>query len=274
MRTIFALIAVCVLCATAEAGGNRPKLPRAKTPVTRTTGPGYSNLQSVDFGGTNEYINVGDIATDAATRVVWSAWVFQANCVAQEDVFGKWNASGTQEWFIRLDATGGTACRPVIFYSPNGTTTVFFNGAADSIAENVWVHLCASYDGGGAANADRLKVWGNGTEISGSYSGTFGTVMHTGSEPATIGTRNVGLANPTIGLVDEVAIWIGGTPPSCVDIYNARTLVDLPTFSPAPTHCWDFNTATNATVPDSCGAATGTPANMEAGDFSNANVAP
>lgn len=228
-----------------------------RTPAIRASAIGYVNSHALLLSSTN--INFGDVATDGATRMVASAWVGNANCNGDETLWGKWLASGTsREWGARMLA-GPNTCRLVIYISPDGSSNANWTSATEAFLDNAWAHVCFSFDGSAGTNATRLRTYFDGVEATGA--GVFAgsavpAAIRTGTQPLYLGLFS-GTFTMTSS-VDDLALWIGGNPPSCTEIYNARRLVDLTTFNPPPTHCWDFNGDTLPTIRDRCGTAHGT----------------
>lgn len=230
----------------------------------------YDNTHKIVFGGSNEYVNFGDVATDGASRVVWSAVINNANCTSTETLFAKAPSSGAYEW--RIDTNASTSlCNLIVHVSASLTTQERFVSAADAVPEGSAVHICISYDGSQATNATRLRAWVNGSEITsgGSYVGTIPAALPTGTADALWGNLSPG-SGPTSGDSDELLIYIGeANPPSCTTLYNNGTRLDPVLLSPKPTHCWTVNGDVANTITDKCNASplNGTMVNMEAGDI-------
>ena len=93
-------------------------------------------------------------------------------------------------------------------YHGNGTITGVTAGAV--LAVGVWVHLACVYDGAGAANADRQKIYINGINQTLTFGGTV---------PATLGDASTAvftlMGNSTGGLgfgngkVELFKVWVG-----------------------------------------------------------------
>lgn len=258
-----------------EADGGDASVPDTGVPPDA----GYTNTHAIDFGGTDERITTADIATDSATRVVWSTWLKNANCGGTEYAISKLVTSGTlREWTIGLQA-GSTTCRPVVALYTDGTggaNIATWTAADNTFAEGVWDHLCVSYDGSQTGDANRLRTFVNGVEITGAGAFTGLAVpatLWTGTAPVLLGAQHTASGFMT-GSQDETAIWIAGTPPSCATIYNANVLVNPVSYSPAPAHCWNINGDVANSITDRCGSAAGTMVNMEAGDIQGTDLPP
>lgn len=279
MRRILLLALVLAACSPAEAG-DRPRLHRsAHTAATTAPSggpPAYVNVRKFTPDGTNEYFTAGDMPFGGASRVVFSARIKQANCVATEVVLGKWGTSPNFE--VRSELFASTSlCGVITYLSPDGTTNTRWSSGADAFPENAWGHVCWSYDGSQTGNANRLKHEINGVDVTaaGGFVGTIPASIANTAEIAYFGTLNTG-SGFFIGDIDEVIVWIGGNPPSCSAIHNGGTLLDpANSWAPydQPTACWRFNTADITTIPDGCGSWPGTPsAGVDADDFGTTDL--
>jgi hypothetical protein len=233
---------------------------------------GYTNLLSLGLGGTDEYVDFNDLVTDGIARAVWSAYIYQEDCVSAETLMSKWLTGGNmREWLIRTNVSGAT-CNLVIITTADGLTSSTWTSAAGAISENTWHHVCVSYDGSQATNATKLRTYLNGVEITGGGAFTGGaqpTTLYSGTGDFMIGALTSGAPNQFwLGSVDEIAIWTDANPPSCATIYNAGVLMNPVSFSPAPLYCYNMEGDTANTITNKCaGGLNGTMVNMEAGDL-------
>lgn len=264
MRWIALFALVLAACTDASAGPMRLPHWRHGAPVaTRSVAATYSNTHSLGPDGTDERVKFGHLDIAGASRVVVSAWVASVGA-AGGDLVSQFDTTG---FFLRVD-TG-----PGALYVFVGAA---FGFTGTSITGSTYRNVCWDYDGGLTGNANRSKVFLDAAQETLAFSGTIpATIPDAATEEFVIGDTFSGSSNnPLTANVDEVAVWVGGTPPTCAQIYNSRTVVDLAEFTPKPTYCWDFNGDTIPTIEDRCGSATGTALNMEAGDIQSSPVAP
>jgi hypothetical protein len=246
-----------------EADGGDAAADGGDAAVDAGLDAGYQNVQAASFDGVNESIGFGDPATGGASAVTLAIW-FKTSAFGNDCVFCKYNSAIPElEWRINTGDGGDL----IVSFASNITTWATWQ-RDDFLSTGAWHHVCVAY-----AFSD-VNVWLNGVDITatGSESGSWPATVVDTSRQARTG-RNANNSDVYFGLTDEPVIFIGAAP-SCSDIYFGRVLRPLDGFSPAADHCWNFNAADNTTVPDSCGALTGTPANMEAGDFSGADMPP
>lgn len=244
-----------------------------------TTAAVYTNSHALEFdatGGTSERVDLSDLATGGAARVAWGVWVYQANCTSNEEIISKFTDAPNKEWDIVLFA-GTNTCRIQIMLSTNGTATAGGSTADDTFTENAWHYIFVDYDGTQATNATKLIVKVDDVQKAITFGGTVPTTIFDTTTVATLGVY--GRHSPGddfyIGVMDEVAIWIGaGNVPTSAAAYNSGHVFNLATFSPAPAYAWSFNGDTIPTIAATVGAVNGTAVNMEAGDVEASNVAP
>jgi len=123
---------------------------------------------ALDFDGVDDAVSFGytaDLVSAAALTVMM--WIFPTT----NDI-----ASG---WWGNRDADGGI----MIYEESAATFTVTFDdnsnfgGVASLLTTGAWGHYAFVFNGGGSLNADRLKIYKDGTAQ---------TVAFTGTIPATI----------------------------------------------------------------------------------------
>ena len=178
-----------------------------------TASPFLANTYSMDFdSASSQYINLGDLSNigiSNASAVSVSLW-FNRDTVHNQ---------------ILLDLKYGSArigmqlyVNVIYFYINNRT---YNSSTATSI--NQWYNLIYVFDGSGSTNADKLKMYLNGTELTGgTYSGTIPTAVGTFTSSM---TSDLGRTPSTAyfdGKIDEVAIWNTALSSDAVqEIYNA-----------------------------------------------------
>ena len=154
------------------------------------------SLYSMDFDGSNDYINAGDLSIlSEATAVSVSLW---------------FNRDTTTNQFL-LDLKDGSSRIGLQLYTSNSiyfyvNNKSYFHSTSPSI--NQWYNLVYVFNGAGATNADKLKMYLNGTELTGgTYSGTIDSAI--GALTSSM-TSDIGRTASTAyfsGQIDEVAIF-------------------------------------------------------------------
>ena len=152
----------------------------------------------LSFDG-NDYVDLGDVTQlNSVSAFTIMGWIKQDSNTANERVFDKIN-NGNND--ISVAPYGGK----IYFEVGNGANSHgYWNGYSSNIPSGTWYHLAAVYDGSGATNADKAKIYVDGVERTMSFSGTI---------PAT--TANLAGYSFTLsrpgddfnGMMDEVALY-------------------------------------------------------------------
>ncbi|MDG2450438.1 MAG: LamG domain-containing protein, partial [Saprospiraceae bacterium] len=165
--------------------------------VALDNGPGSGN--SLDFDGSDDYVDIGDIAIDGLSEVTIEAWINPTSLRTNGAPSGH-NAnegaivhkSGSSDDNLGLTATtAGLA-----FYIDNGSDNLLMGSVPST---NVWTHVAATYDG------SDLMIYINGVLDN--------TTSSTGSGNLINNTNNLRIGGGHIvshefnGKIDEVRIW-------------------------------------------------------------------
>ena len=152
----------------------------------------------------------------------------------------------------------------------NGALTYGYFDYSTVVTAGTWFHCACVFNGSGATDADKLKVYINGAEVSLSYNGTLPTTTNATQGNFRIGD-NDGWNQEWLGSIDEVAIFSTNLSSSDISsIYNSGEPADLTSFSPVS--WWrmgeDATFNTNWSLPDNGSESnTGTSANMDLADL-------
>ena len=151
----------------------------------------------LSFDGIDDKISFGDLAAlDAPSAFSVAFWAQPKAGVAVNDSFFSKKPSNTTGFDIQAGEADATR---LSFQIQPGATRGDIAGA---MTADVWQHQMWVYNGGGAANADRLKLWLNGVAQTLSFTGTI---------PASItdsGTAAVMVANSAINPVLFMPVWM------------------------------------------------------------------
>ncbi|WP_144896351.1 LamG domain-containing protein [Lutibacter sp. Hel_I_33_5] len=145
---------------------------------------------TLDFDGTNDYIDLGASGIALSTTFTLEAWIYSSQ------VNGSWHG------FIGNQSSGGANRAPgmwvyqnnrIHFGFGNGTTWQSGNTPSNSFIENQWNHVAMTYEG------TNLRVYINGVLVT-TRTGTTGTPV----DPL----RWIGrVDNYFDGKIDEVRVW-------------------------------------------------------------------
>ena len=161
---------------------------------------------ALDYDGVDDVVSHGDInAIDGAANLTIGFWI---NWTTQET-----NAS----WVSKVASVGiegidteEAATNAFRWHVSNGGWNTY--GTTGNIMVAGWQHITLYYDGGGAANADRAKVYRNAAEASLTFTGTIPTTIGSSTEPFRVGGggREGVFANVDIG---QVKMWTASLTP-------------------------------------------------------------
>jgi len=172
--------------------------------------------------GIDDYVDLGDLSAEFSgqTTASVSLW-FKRDTTTNQIIFDL--KDGTSRIAIQLYQN--TA---IYFYLNNNN---YNHPTVPAIG--TWYNLIYVFNGGGTTNADKLKMYLNGTELTGgTYSGTIDTAIGTLTSSM---TSNIG-RTPSVayfdGNIDEVALFNTALSSSDVTtIYNSGVPNDISSIS-------------------------------------------
>jgi hypothetical protein len=161
----------------------------------------FTNTYSLDFDGVDDFVDVGSLSNlQNATEFSVSSW-FKTPLAAVQGVW-VWQ-DGADGWLeLNCSADGSMVANVTRFSS-----ATYGIAAAGTLTSDTWYNATVIFNGGGATNADRLKLYVNGNPITLTFIGTIptqtGTMLSSGLH---IGERFTG-QNYFNGNIDEVSIF-------------------------------------------------------------------
>lgn len=209
-----------------------------ETNLTGTATSSFSNTYSTEYDGVDDYVDLGDLSAE-----------FSGQTTASVSLWFKRDTTTNQ---ILFDLKDGTSRIAIQLYQ---NTSIYFylnnkNYVHSTVpAIDTWYNLIYVFNGGGTTNADKLKMYLNGTELTGgTYSGAIDTAIGTLTSSMTsyIGRTPSHVAYFD-GNIDEVALFNTALSSSDVtSIYNSGVPASLTSYSPVG--WWRFEgTGTTAT---------------------------
>lgn len=125
---------------------------------------------ALSFDGVDDVANHGDIAAmDGASALTYGGWVRQTTLKASIALIHKLLDNASRGTGI----VGGATATKIRCYVDPGTG----NGVGDTtnavLTANTWQHLMMVFDGGGATNADKLKLYIGGISVPFTFTGTI-----------------------------------------------------------------------------------------------------
>ena len=229
-------------------------------------GAPFANTKSLSFDGVDDYVSCGNITElNSATSLTISGWYKQTTLNQFRFFFG---AGTTLSKLITCYTY--TDGRMYLDFR-NGSTTYgsFLYNSVVNAGE--WFSLVCVFNGGGATNSDKLKLYINGAEQTLTYNGTLPTVMDSNLGDFIIGENTLFAGGEWLGNIDECAFFSDAkTQSEITDIYNLGTPTDLSLLATPPTNWYrNGDNDTYPTIADVGSAASnpGTMTNMDAGDI-------
>ena len=213
---------------------------------TLTNGPTFStdvpifSKYSVDFDGSDDYVEVGNVSGLTGTSFSISAWFYLTANPSGEGIFGAGSSHGDRIWLQVLDSD------TIRFGSLTNVNT--FDLSSGTFLLNTWYHVV------GVINGTSKEVFINGSSLGSAtvynISGTNGNSVRIGGLPSQ--TAAFGGLNPYQGKLDEVAVFNTALSSSDVSsIYNSGVPNDISSLNPVG--WWrmgDDDSGTGTTITD------------------------
>ena len=204
--------------------------------------PPYENDYSLDFDGVNhvDYVNVGTgLALNGVSSFSFSCWCYLDQS-ALAYMFSHFDGGHLN------DVSFASSWGDLVVTVDDGVNTSSYANAAGGVAINTWQHCACVYDGSGATNADKIKVYLNGAERTCTFAGTIPTTTASGisGEPVYLARGDGGYWK---GKLDEIAFFESALSESQIgEIYNEGLPNDLLSSPNVPDGYWTFNDGSTA----------------------------
>jgi hypothetical protein len=152
----------------------------------------------LEFGGTNEYVNAGNILGFERTDAFSVSYWFKANGTGGY-VVSKMD-SGPAGWGAYQSPSAGVQ----FFLINNVSTNLIWVNGPTNVNDNYWHHVVWTYDGSSAASGVKCYVDGVLRSTTVSSDNLSATILNSGN--LNIGSRTGGTA-ALVGRLDEVAVY-------------------------------------------------------------------
>lgn len=172
----------------------------------------------------SEYFSRPDEAAfDLLTQFGFMGWVWPDALATSQTIAGKWLYNTQGGWTLQ---THNTTLGDLLAFFADSLTDAGGNSAYTTdtpLTAGAWNHIALSYDGGGAANADRAKLWVNAVQRTLSFAGTIPASLPNNTADLIFG-HWPGLGRYWKGRQDEPGIWSAPLTQTLVDLhYNSGT---------------------------------------------------
>jgi hypothetical protein len=233
----------------------------AGTPVSP-----FINNYSLSFDGVDDYLNVGYIQElNNASSFTFSGWYKQTTLDQFNSLFESF--VDANNWIGAYTYTDGNMYLQFAPGSASNTSYGYFDYSA-VVTANTWFNIAVIYDGSALTNADKLKCYIDGVQISLTFVRIIPTLTPAGINSFNI-CRSDNFSVNFLGNSDEIALWDSVIPIG--DVWDGSGVPnDLSLLATPPLHWYrNGDNDTYPTIEDvgSAASSPGTMTNMDAGDI-------
>lgn len=176
---------------------------------------------AINFNGTTQFGSIGDgsgfTILNGATNASWSCWLNRDTAALNQSLVSRQNTATT----VFCYELAANSSDDFVFLSDNGG--LCSGTVATTLSTSTWYHLTVTYNGGGATDADKVKMYINGAAQSVTFAGT----AIPSTLPTSADTTNLLFANRQAGLfldgsLENVKIYNATLDPSevALDMYS------------------------------------------------------
>lgn len=179
----------------------------------------YANTRALDFDGDNDYVSLGDITEqNSATNFTMTVWVKQDVVPSTDYIFYR-SIDANNNLLIY---TASSVSRLYIHVGNGSNSYAYISNYSNYISAGHWCHIAVVYDGSGATNSDRLKLYIDGSYIS--FNGFSGTIPATTPNFASVPARISASATAWDGQIQDFRIYSSSLSASDIlTIYQGGT---------------------------------------------------
>lgn len=160
---------------------------------------------ALDFDGASDYVDIGSQSTlSNTTAFTIEAWLKRTSDSYPFPVF--FSKSVHAAWGTNSINFGAWSSGAGIYARVAGSSDAYGYTTGTVLPTDTWVHIAVVYDGTASTNANRLKIYANGTLLSLTFVGTIPATTPTVSANTILGVAT-GSSHYWKGGIDEVRIW-------------------------------------------------------------------
>ncbi|MBL7795696.1 MAG: HYR domain-containing protein, partial [Saprospiraceae bacterium] len=163
---------------------------------------------ALHFDGADDFVNIGNPAINGLSTLSFETWVKFGALTNDALLFTKGGTSNEDVQFsLGGPNYGGDINNLVVTIGENpGTGLAFARTTSSLMTAGTWYHVAFVFNGAGATNADRMKIYVNGNPQTLTFSGTIPTTTPMTTVNALLGCRALGVRHMN-GTLDEVRLW-------------------------------------------------------------------
>lgn len=169
-----------------------------------------------------------------------SAWI-KLETVGSSTIVGKFSDATGESYLFYVTSDGKLR----LLVSVSGTDSdERFKTSSGSLSTGVWVHVVATFDPSAS-----MKLYINGTEDTGTQSGSVPASFASNTQPVTVGANSGGTPRYFDGMIDEVGIWSRAlSSGEVLELYNSGNGLQYPFVPPVVAPSVDTLEATDITT--------------------------
>jgi hypothetical protein len=165
--------------------------------------------RALSFDGVDDYVNIADDPNlDMTTKLTVVLWMKQAASASNKAFVVKWDYKTQGCWAFQTDNSEADEIKvfTATFLEDGGLGGHGKTTNANLAAGN-WYHVAFVYDGDGAVNADRLKIYVDSIEKPLAFVGTIPSILQNSTASVKIGKFGGTLSRYFNGIIDDVRIF-------------------------------------------------------------------
>lgn len=208
--------------------------------------PSVTSTRSLGFDGSNDYVSFSStLGLSGTSACTIGGWIKCDNLSQNQHV------TGANTNVLSLEYWGSN----VLYVEMGGSNFATLNSLNTYISQGDWHHVMFTYDGSGSTNADKLKLYIDGSYVAfSSFSGTIATTVPS----ITNWYLGKGSYNAYFnGQLDEFSVW-NSTALSATDVsalyglgaLGTGVVTDLDNAVGDPTSWWRFEETSGTTASD------------------------
>ena len=161
------------------------------------------------FDGSDDYIDLGNMTVlNGASAFTFEAKVFSTDNSGFRTIFAKRVDDNN---CIQLQYAQGQAggANSLMFKVTGGSFNAYGYTDGNAFSLNAWHHVAAVFNGSGATNSDKLKLYIDGVSAPLTFVSNIPSVTVTNSNPMLIGSESTGASSLIAfqGKMEDVRIW-------------------------------------------------------------------
>lgn len=153
-----------------------------------------------------QYVSIPNTASQSlGTKMTISAWVRNSGSVAQPAILSKWQYNPSAGSWAFQTTPGATDLRMFVKAAGTDDGVNYVDSTNAAMQPDTWYFVTMVYDGT-LSNADRVKLYLNGTQLTTVTNGTIPTTLTASTDEMRIGDFP-GLNRYWSGAIDEVKLY-------------------------------------------------------------------